>query len=101
MEEEEGPRPFQKAAACCAVCRAEAAKYKCPRCFVQTCSLACVKRHKEDSQCRWVGRPRLGALLLGQGRRPRGPCNVCLSRLSGVRRHVEGAHAAGAPVRRQ
>ena len=38
----------------CSVCSMGCAKYKCPRCLVQTCSLACVKRHKEDTQCRCV-----------------------------------------------
>ena len=36
----------------CAVCVTAAAKYKCPRCFVQTCSLPCVRRHKEETKCR-------------------------------------------------
>ena len=32
-------------------------KYKCPRCGIQTCSLACVKRHKLWSQCSGVRNP--------------------------------------------
>ena len=32
-------------------------KYKCPRCGVQTCSLACVKRHKLWSQCSGIRNP--------------------------------------------
>ena len=27
------------------------AKYKCPRCLVRTCSLACSKAHKLRTQC--------------------------------------------------
>jgi hypothetical protein len=38
----------------CEVCTTGAAKYKCPRCFAQTCSLPCVKRHKEESKCRYA-----------------------------------------------
>ncbi|ERF74285.1 hypothetical protein EPUS_01972 [Endocarpon pusillum Z07020] len=35
----------------CAICHINRPKYKCPRCTIQTCSLACVKRHKLWSQC--------------------------------------------------
>eukprot|EP00978_Attheya_sp_CCMP212_P002723 scaffold5585_cov57-Attheya_sp.AAC.5 len=38
-------------AACCQMCRSKVALYKCPRCFVKTCSLECVKSHKLDRQC--------------------------------------------------
>ncbi|XP_076343550.1 box C/D snoRNA protein 1 isoform X2 [Tachypleus tridentatus] len=34
----------------CSGCE-EPAKYCCPRCSVNSCSLACVKKHKEDSSC--------------------------------------------------
>ncbi|KAI1269722.1 hypothetical protein F5Y18DRAFT_371291 [Xylariaceae sp. FL1019] len=35
----------------CSICRIQAPKYKCPRCTAQTCSLACVKKHKTWSTC--------------------------------------------------
>lgn len=35
----------------CEVCRTQPAKYRCPGCERQTCSLACVKSHKTDHQC--------------------------------------------------
>lgn len=35
----------------CLVCRESEAKYKCPACGMQTCSLPCVKRHKMESSC--------------------------------------------------
>ncbi|MGB1598099.1 MAG: zinc finger HIT domain-containing protein [Promethearchaeia archaeon] len=54
-EEDAGDTEREAAAAevvPCAVCVTAAAKYKCPRCFVQTCSLPCVRRHKEETKCR-------------------------------------------------
>jgi hypothetical protein len=51
-EMDEGEPPvLEPAVVQCEVCAAAAAKYKCPRCFVQTCSLACVKRHKREREC--------------------------------------------------
>ncbi|KAF9088978.1 Box C/D snoRNA protein 1 [Mortierella sp. AD031] len=38
----------------CEVCGVVAAKYKCPGCFCQTCSLACSKQHKLDTTCSGV-----------------------------------------------
>ncbi|KAG0063733.1 Box C/D snoRNA protein 1 [Linnemannia elongata] len=38
----------------CEVCGTVAAKYKCPGCFCQTCSLACSKQHKLDTTCSGV-----------------------------------------------
>jgi len=35
----------------CHVCREVKAKYKCPRCSAQTCSLACCKKHKAENEC--------------------------------------------------
>ncbi|XP_060074723.1 box C/D snoRNA protein 1-like [Ylistrum balloti] len=35
----------------CEICSANIAKYKCPGCMAQTCSLPCVKRHKADKGC--------------------------------------------------
>ena len=53
--EGEGDAPAPEPAVVpCEVCAAGAAKYKCPRCFVQTCSLACVKRHKAEQECSGV-----------------------------------------------
>jgi hypothetical protein len=41
----------------CAICHTNPLKYKCPRCGTQTCSLACVKRHKLWSQCSGIRNP--------------------------------------------
>jgi hypothetical protein len=41
----------------CAICHTNPLKYKCPRCGIQTCSLACVKRHKLWSQCSGLRNP--------------------------------------------
>ncbi|KAF8955756.1 Box C/D snoRNA protein 1, partial [Entomortierella lignicola] len=35
----------------CEVCGITTAKYKCPGCFCQTCSLKCSKQHKLDTTC--------------------------------------------------
>ncbi|KAL6891599.1 hypothetical protein HDV57DRAFT_485794 [Trichoderma longibrachiatum] len=35
----------------CGICHINAPKYKCPRCSIATCSLACVTKHKSWSQC--------------------------------------------------
>lgn len=35
----------------CEVCLSDDWKYKCPRCFIRTCSLACSRTHKEESGC--------------------------------------------------
>ncbi|KAI8957903.1 hypothetical protein F5Y11DRAFT_337939 [Daldinia sp. FL1419] len=35
----------------CTICHTQAPKYKCPRCGTRTCSLACVKKHKNWSSC--------------------------------------------------
>ncbi|KAM4059842.1 zinc finger domain-containing protein [Hirsutella rhossiliensis] len=35
----------------CAICHVSTPKYKCPRCQLQTCSAACVKKHKAWSEC--------------------------------------------------
>lgn len=35
----------------CAICHISAPKYKCPRCDIRTCSLACIKKHKAWSEC--------------------------------------------------
>ena len=41
----------------CAICHTNPLKYRCPRCSIQTCSLACVKRHKLWSQCSGIRNP--------------------------------------------
>ncbi|XP_057698160.1 box C/D snoRNA protein 1 [Corythoichthys intestinalis] len=38
----------------CGVCGFEEAKYKCPACLTLSCSLLCVKKHKEESRCSGV-----------------------------------------------
>ncbi|KAJ6783198.1 hypothetical protein PWT90_01238 [Aphanocladium album] len=35
----------------CAICHITAPKYKCPRCGLRSCSLACIKKHKAWSEC--------------------------------------------------
>uniref|UniRef100_A0A1A8SN62 Box C/D snoRNA protein 1 n=1 Tax=Nothobranchius rachovii TaxID=451742 RepID=A0A1A8SN62_9TELE len=38
----------------CGVCNSEESKYRCPACLTHTCSLPCVKKHKDDSGCSGV-----------------------------------------------
>ncbi|XP_077464162.1 box C/D snoRNA protein 1 [Stigmatopora argus] len=38
----------------CGVCGFEEAKYNCPACLKHSCSLLCVKKHKEKSRCSGV-----------------------------------------------
>uniref|UniRef100_UPI0037E808F6 box C/D snoRNA protein 1 n=1 Tax=Semicossyphus pulcher TaxID=241346 RepID=UPI0037E808F6 len=38
----------------CGVCGSGEAKYRCPACLSHSCSLLCVKKHKEDSGCSGV-----------------------------------------------
>ncbi|XP_061635707.1 uncharacterized protein znhit6 isoform X4 [Phyllopteryx taeniolatus] len=38
----------------CGVCGFGEAKYKCPACLTHSCSLLCVKKHKEESRCSGV-----------------------------------------------
>ncbi|KAF4468690.1 Box C D snoRNA 1 [Fusarium albosuccineum] len=35
----------------CGICHISTPKYKCPRCGIRTCSLACIKKHKAWSEC--------------------------------------------------
>ncbi|XP_047192914.1 N(G),N(G)-dimethylarginine dimethylaminohydrolase 1 isoform X2 [Scophthalmus maximus] len=55
-EEEDEPRGTKRkiSLANCVVCRSEEAKYRCPACLTHSCSLVCVKKHKEDSGCSGV-----------------------------------------------
>uniref|UniRef100_A0A8C7FXB3 Box C/D snoRNA protein 1 n=1 Tax=Oncorhynchus kisutch TaxID=8019 RepID=A0A8C7FXB3_ONCKI len=38
----------------CGVCGSEVANYRCPGCLKHSCSLPCVKKHKEESGCSGV-----------------------------------------------
>jgi hypothetical protein len=49
IDAEDGTQAAVKAQ--CELCKKEAAKYKCPRCALRTCSLACVKDHKTKFHC--------------------------------------------------
>ncbi|CAI4225140.1 unnamed protein product [Auanema sp. JU1783] len=51
-EEEEEIDP-----ALCKVCKTDPHKYKCPKCNIRTCSLACSKKHKEEKECDGVRGP--------------------------------------------
>ncbi|KAL9052949.1 MAG: hypothetical protein Q9162_005066 [Coniocarpon cinnabarinum] len=35
----------------CTICRCQIPKYECPRCGTKTCSVPCVKKHKQRAQC--------------------------------------------------
>mmetsp|Transcript_451 Transcript_451/g.973 ORF Transcript_451/g.973 Transcript_451/m.973 type:complete len:172 (-) Transcript_451:576-1091(-) len=35
----------------CSQCSALETKYRCPRCFLRTCSLECCKKHKVENDC--------------------------------------------------
>ncbi|VEL29568.1 unnamed protein product [Protopolystoma xenopodis] len=35
----------------CSVCLDKTSKYKCPRCYTQTCSLECCLLHKDRAHC--------------------------------------------------
>ncbi|KAL4935095.1 hypothetical protein BDV06DRAFT_234700 [Aspergillus oleicola] len=41
----------------CAICHLNPPKYRCPRCSLRSCSLACTKKHKTWSQCSGVRDP--------------------------------------------
>jgi hypothetical protein len=43
--------------ALCALCHINTIKYTCPRCFIHTCSLKCVKLHKKRAQCSGIRDP--------------------------------------------
>ncbi|KAH7627029.1 hypothetical protein B0T09DRAFT_38301 [Sordaria sp. MPI-SDFR-AT-0083] len=50
-EEEEPdspPKPAKKEAKQCGICQAQPGKYRCPRCPLMYCSVACNKSHKEN-----------------------------------------------------
>ena len=35
----------------CQICHTNPHKYTCPRCSIRTCSVDCVKRHKQEKEC--------------------------------------------------
>ncbi|KAJ5893677.1 Zinc finger HIT-type [Penicillium taxi] len=41
----------------CSICHLNPPKYRCPRCFIRTCSLPCTRRHKLWSECSGVRDP--------------------------------------------
>ncbi|XP_054646733.1 box C/D snoRNA protein 1 [Dunckerocampus dactyliophorus] len=49
----------------CGICGTEEAKYKCPACLTHSCSLICVKKHKDESRCSGV-RNKTAYLTLSQ-----------------------------------
>ncbi|XP_069009205.1 box C/D snoRNA protein 1 [Embiotoca jacksoni] len=53
-EEEQRGTKRKISLSCCGVCGSEEAKYRCPACLTRSCSLLCVKKHKEDSECSGV-----------------------------------------------
>jgi hypothetical protein len=44
-------KKFDAAMTACQVCGECEAKYKCPACSLQTCSLPCVSKHKKEQRC--------------------------------------------------
>uniref|UniRef100_A0A7S2R9K0 Box C/D snoRNA protein 1 n=1 Tax=Mucochytrium quahogii TaxID=96639 RepID=A0A7S2R9K0_9STRA len=53
-KEEGGDDKNEPCNSLCAVCDKVEYKYRCPRCSTQTCSLHCVKKHKETTGCSGV-----------------------------------------------
>lgn len=51
-EEDTGPTRAKVETVPCEICEEHPAKYKCPGCGKRTCSLPCVKAHKNDDGCR-------------------------------------------------
>ncbi|KAK6261094.1 zinc finger protein [Theobroma cacao] len=49
MEEEESSKSSTKGV--CEECKNKASKYKCPGCYLRTCSLPCVNAHKHRTGC--------------------------------------------------
>ncbi|XP_028260303.1 box C/D snoRNA protein 1 [Parambassis ranga] len=54
LEEEQRGAKRKISLSVCGVCGSEEAKYRCPACLTHSCSLLCVKKHKEDSSCSGV-----------------------------------------------
>ena len=38
----------------CEVCCNEEHKYRCPACDIRTCSMTCVRQHKQNTKCTGV-----------------------------------------------
>merc|ERR1712224_391479 len=57
--------PSSSGVTLCEECAELPAKYRCPGCGIQTCSLKCVKGHKERTQCSGV-RDKLAYKPMGQ-----------------------------------
>ncbi|GKV30960.1 hypothetical protein SLEP1_g39716 [Rubroshorea leprosula] len=45
------PKPMAKEPAFCEECKNHPSKYKCPGCSLRSCSLPCVKAHKQRTGC--------------------------------------------------
>ncbi|OJD22701.1 hypothetical protein ACJ73_05948 [Blastomyces percursus] len=73
----------------CTICRINEPKYKCPRCSIPTCSLACSKRHKLWSQCSGVRDP--AAYLKRKELATPVAFDKDFNFLSGIERYVERA----------
>lgn len=41
----------------CAICQEKEPKYKCPSCKIKTCSVDCVKIHKQAFECTGIAPP--------------------------------------------
>ncbi|XP_063357269.1 box C/D snoRNA protein 1 [Pelmatolapia mariae] len=53
-EEEQRGKKRKMSLSSCGVCGSEEAKYRCPACLTHSCSLPCVKKHKEVLGCSGV-----------------------------------------------
>ncbi|GMY22335.1 putative box C/D snoRNA protein SPCC613.07 [Fagus crenata] len=51
MENQEDPAPTTRDQPLCDECKANPSKYKCPGCSIRSCSLPCVKAHKQRTAC--------------------------------------------------
>lgn len=49
--EEPSNDPTTSKTAKCEMCNQNEYKYKCPRCLIKTCSLACCRQHKQEQNC--------------------------------------------------
>ncbi|KAI9168827.1 hypothetical protein LWI28_002515 [Acer negundo] len=51
MEDQNSNTKKEEEATLCEECKEKASKYKCPGCSIRTCSLPCVKSHKQRTAC--------------------------------------------------
>ncbi|KAK0574433.1 hypothetical protein LWI29_023638 [Acer saccharum] len=51
MEDQNSNTKKEEEAILCEECKEKASKYKCPGCSIRTCSLPCVKSHKQRTAC--------------------------------------------------